>query len=133
MNNWNELLQTLLYTVITTILPIITAYIISFLKAKRDEKLQDINNEYIRNTLKDAMDIILDTVDTISQTFVDDLKKDGKFDKDKQKEALEKAINQAKKLMSEEAISLIIEKYNDLDEWIRTQIEAYIKKTKKNN
>jgi len=132
MNNWNELLQTLLYTVITTILPIITAYIISFLKAKRDEKLQDINNEYIRNTLKDAMDIILDTVDTISQTFVDDLKKDGKFDKDKQKEALEKAINQAKKLMSEEAISLIIEKYNDLDEWIRTQIEAYIK-AKKNN
>jgi hypothetical protein len=131
--NWNELLQTLLYTVITTILPIITAYIISFLKAKRDEKLQDINNEYIRNTLKDAMDIILDTVDTISQTFVDDLKKDGKFDKDKQKEALEKAINQAKKLMSEEVISLIIEKYNDLDEWIRTQIEAYIKKTKKNN
>jgi len=130
--NWNELLQTLLYTVITTILPIITAYIISFLKAKRDEKLQDINNEYIRNTLKDAMDIILDTVDTISQTFVDDLKKDGKFDKDKQKEALEKAINQAKKLMSEEAISLIIEKYNDLDEWIRTQIEAYIK-AKKNN
>lgn len=133
MNNWNELLQTLLYTVITTILPIITAYIISFLKAKRDEKLQDINNEYIRNTLKDAMDIILDTVDTISQTFVDDLKKDGKFDKDKQKEALEKAINQAKKLMSEEVISLIIEKYNDLDEWIRTQIEAYIKKAKKNN
>lgn len=132
MNNWNELLQTLLYTVITTILPIITAYIISFLKAKRDEKLQDINNEYIRNTLKDAMDIILDTVDTISQTFVDDLKKDGKFDKDKQKEALEKAINQAKKLMSEEVISLIIEKYNDLDEWIRTQIEAYIK-AKKNN
>lgn len=130
--NWNELLQTLLYTVITTILPIITAYIISFLKAKRDEKLQNINNEYIRNTLKDAMDIILDTVDTISQTFVDDLKKDGKFDKDKQKEALEKAINQAKKLMSEEAISLIIEKYNDLDEWIRTQIEAYIK-AKKNN
>lgn len=130
--NWNELLQTLLYTVITTILPIITAYIISFLKAKRDEKLQDINNEYIRNTLKDAMDIILDTVDTISQTFVDDLKKDGKFDKDKQKEALEKAINQAKKLMSEEVISLIIEKYNDLDEWIRTQIEAYIK-AKKNN
>ena len=129
--NWNELLQTLLYTVITTILPIITAYIISFLKAKRDEKLQDINNEYIRNTLKDAMDIILDTVDTISQTFVDDLKKDGKFDKDKQKEALEKAINQAKKLMSEEVISLIIEKYNDLDEWIRTQIEAYIKKNKK--
>lgn len=129
--NWNELLQTLLYTVITTILPIITAYIISFLKAKRDEKLQDINNEYIRNTLKDAMDIILDTVDTISQTFVDDLKKDGKFDKDKQKEALEKAINQAKKLMSEEVISLIIEKYNDLDEWIRTQIEAYIKKSKK--
>lgn len=128
--DWNELLQTLLYAVITAGLPVLLTFGVSYLKAKRDEKLQGMDNEYIKNTIIDATNIIIDTVDAVGQTYVDDLKKEGKFDTDKQKEALDKAMNQVKDLLSSEASDLIVDKYNDLDGWIRNIIESYIKNNK---
>jgi hypothetical protein len=129
--DWNKLLQDVLYLVITTGLPILLGYGVSYLKAKRDEKLQNIDNTYVKETLTEATEIIFNVVDTVAQTYVDDLKKDGSFDLDKQKEALQKALIQAKKLMNDDMTNLVVEKYNDLDEWIRSQIESYIKITKK--
>ena len=129
--DWNELLQTLLYVVITTGLPILLGYGVSYLKAKRDEKLQNIDNIYVKETIIDATNIIINTVNTVGQTFVDDLKKNGKFDLSKQDEALNKALNQAKDLLSLDATNLIIQKYNDLDKFIRTTIESYISSKKK--
>lgn len=128
--DWNGLLQTLLYAVITAGLPVLLVYGISLLKVKRDEKLQNINNEYIKNIIVDATNIVLGVVDTVGQTYVDDLKKEGKFDAEKQKEALNKALSQAKNLMNDEMVTLVVDKYNDLDTWIRTQIESYIKNSK---
>jgi hypothetical protein len=128
--DWNGLLQTLLYAVITAGLPVLLVYGISLLKAKRDEKLQNIDNEYVKNIIIDATNIVLGVVDTVGQTYVDDLKKEGKFDTEKQKEALNKALSQAKNLMNDEMVTLVVDKYNDLDTWIRTQIESYIKNSK---
>lgn len=129
--NWNELLQTLLYAVITTGLPIILGYGVTYLKAKRDEKLQNIDNIYVNETITEVTDIIMSVVDTVAMTYVDDLKKVGAFDLDKQDEALHKAINQTKNLINNDMTNLVVEKYNDLDGWIRSQIESYIKSTKK--
>ena len=126
----NEFLQTLLYAVITTTLPIIAGYGVSLVKAKREEKLLLIENTYVQETIRTATDIIIDTVDAVSQTYVDALKREGKFDETKQKEALNKAITQAKDLMNIETTNLVVEKYNDLDGWIRNVIEAYIKNYK---
>lgn len=129
--DWKELLQTLLYAVITTGLPIILGYGVTYLKAKRDEKLQNIDNIYVNETITEVTDIIMSVVDTVAMTYVDDLKKVGAFDLDKQDEALHKAINQTKDLMNNDMTNLVVEKYNDLDGWIRSQIESYIKSTKK--
>lgn len=128
--NWNELLETLLYAVITTGLPILLGYGISYLKTKRAEKLQTIDNTYVKETITQATDIIISVVDEVAMTYVDDLKKTGSFDLDKQKIALEKAVTQAKTLLNNDATNLVVEKYNDLDSWIRSQIESYIKSTK---
>jgi gas vesicle protein len=126
----NELLQNLLYAVITAGLPIILTYGISYLKTKRAEKLQNIENTYVKETITQATDIIMNVVDTIAQTYVDDLKKDGTFTPDNQKEALNKAVEQAKELLNDDVTELVVEKYNDLDGWIRATIESYIKSTK---
>ena len=127
----DKFLQDLLYVVITAVVPILVGYIISFLKAQRDKGLQEIDNTYVKNTFKEVTDIILNVVDTVTQTFVDDLKKEGSFDETKQKEALEKAINQAKEMTNEDGVNLVLEKYGDLDAFIRLTIEAYIQSTKK--
>lgn len=126
----DELLQTLIYAVVTTGLPLLIAYVISYLKATRNEKLQNIENTYITETITQATDIIMSVVDQVAMTYVDDLKKAGTFTLDKQDEALEKALTQAKELMNDDVSELVIEKYNDLDTWIRTQIESYLKVTK---
>lgn len=126
----NEFLQNLLYVVITTVLPILVGYGISYLKAKRDKELLNIDNTYIEETIIKATDIVLDTVDTVTQTYVDDLKKSGAFNEKEQKTALSKAINQAKELITLDTANLIVEQYNDLDTWIRNTIESYITKTK---
>lgn len=126
----SEFLQNLLYAVITAGLPVLIGYGVSYLKAKRAEKLQLIDNTYVKDTITDVTDIIIDAVDNIAQTYVDDLKKAGTFDETKQKEALEKAINQAKELINEDGAALVVEKYNDLDIFIRNTIEAYIKRNK---
>lgn len=123
--------QDLLYVVITAVVPILVGYFVSFLKAQRDKGLQEIDNTYVKTTFKEVTDIILKAVDTVSQTFVDNLKKEGSFDETKQKEALEKAINQAKDMINEEGVNLVLEKYGDLDAFIRLTIEAYIQSTKK--
>lgn len=127
----DKILQDLLYAVITAVLPILVGYFVSYMKAKREEKLQKINNTYVKTTIQDVTDIIFNVVDTVSQTYVDNLKKEGTFDESKQKEALNKAINQAKELINEDGTKLITEKYNDLDTFIRNTIEAYIKNSKK--
>jgi hypothetical protein len=126
----NEFLQNLLYAVITAGLPVIIGYGVSYLKAKRDQKLQDIDNTYVKETILDATNIVIDAVKTVAQTYVDDLKKTGKFTVEEQKIALEKAIEQAKLLLTLDTTNLVIQKYNDLDAWIKTVIEAYIKTTK---
>ena len=127
---WNKLLETLLYAVITTALPIILGYSVSYLKAKRAEKLQLVDNTYVKETITEVTDVIMSVVDTVAMNYVDDLKKTGSFDLDKQDEALNKAVEQAKTLMNNDMTNLVVEKYNDLDGWIRSQIESYIKSTK---
>lgn len=127
----NEVLQNLLYVVITAGLPIVIGYVASYLKAKRDTQLDKLDNAYVKDTIKDATNIVINTVLTVSQTYVSDLKKTGKFTEAEQKIALDKAITQTKELLSKDATVLLVSKYNDLDSWIRTIIEAYIKTTKK--
>jgi hypothetical protein len=126
----NEFLQNVLYVVITTLVPILVGYGISYLKAKRAEKLQNVDNTYVKETITQATDIIMNVVDTVTQTLVDDLKKQGKFDVEQQKLALQKALETSKDMLSTEAAELVVEKYNDLDTWIRNTIEAYIHSTK---
>jgi gas vesicle protein len=127
----SEFLQTILYAVITTCLPIIIGYVVSYLKAKRDKELQNIDSTYVKNTIKETTDTVISVVQTVAQTYVDDLKKAGRFTVEEQKIALSKAISQAKDLITIEAENVIVEKYSDLDAWIKTTIESYIQSTKK--
>lgn len=86
----------------------------------------EINN----SKLSQAIDIVIDVVDKINQTYVDNLKNDGMFNKDAQQRALNLAIIESEKLMTNEIAQFIQKNYGDLDEWITTKVEAYIKQSK---
>lgn len=87
-----------------------------------------IKNEKLRAVLDVALDVVQKSVLAIQQTFVEQLKKDGKFDKEAQKEALRKSINLALANLSDEAKKILEENFGNLEDWLIMQIEALVLK-----
>ena len=114
----STILQEVLMFVGIVSLGAITYSVFTYVKSK-------VNNAKIN----EAIDIILDTVDKVSQTFVDKLKQSNDFSKENQIKALNQALEEIKALMPD-AIKKYIEKnFNDVDQWIINKIESYIKRT----
>lgn len=85
-----------------------------------------IKNEKVRAISDTVLTLVRDSVIYVNQTFVDQLKKDGKFDKENQKEAFSKALERVKINLTEESRKLLEEVYGDVDAWLTTQVEAII-------
>ena len=70
--------------------------------------------------------IIFDAVQTVQQTFVDEMKKSGKFDAEAAKRAKDKAMAIIKGQLTEELRKYITDNFGDMEEWLMNQIEAVI-------
>ena len=115
-------LNEVLYTLITCALMIVVKFGVQLIRAKTSQ----IKNE----ELQQAIDGIGDIVIMVSQTFVDSLKESGNFDKEAQAKAFNMAKTAALNGMSD-SMKKYIDKYcGGLDEWLRIQIEAWVKKNK---
>lgn len=119
----NEILLNILSVVVSVVvLPLITLIgtkLIQFINKK-------INNAELSKQLETATNIATNAVRSVFQTYVESLKKEGKFDESSQKAALTKAILIAKAQLTEETKSYIEKIYSDLDNWLKVQIEATI-------
>ena len=115
-------LNEVLYTLITCALMIVVKFGVQLIRTKTSQ----IKNE----ELQQAIDGIGDIVIMVSQTFVDSLKESGNFDKEAQAKAFNMAKTAALNGMSD-SMKKYIDKYcGGLDEWLRIQIEAWVKKNK---
>ena len=74
--------------------------------------------------------IIFDAVQTIQQTFVDTLKKEGKFDDKAAKEAKEKCMTIINGQLTEELRKYITDNFGDMTEWLMNQVESTIHQIK---
>lgn len=83
-------------------------------------------NEKVNEVLHRVRNLVQDAVLTVQQTFTEQLKKDGKFDKEQQKIALQKAIDIILANLTEEAKDILNEIYGDIYKWLEVQIEATI-------
>jgi hypothetical protein len=128
--NLNELLMTLIQVVVIPAIPILVGYLVKYLKAKAEQTTVKINNELVRQYLQEAIDSVLQAVTYVSQTYVDSLKKQGKFDVDAQKIAFNTAKDIALQLLTEDAKNLITDLYGDLTVWLDTKIEQTVKEQK---
>lgn len=126
----SELLITLIQAVIIPAIPVLVTYLVKFLKAKSDQATVKIDNELIRIYLNEATDAVLQAVTYTAQTYVDSLKKQGKFDKEAQEQAFNTAKDVALKLLTEEAKRMITDLYGDLTIWLDTKIEQTVNEQK---
>ena len=121
------LIHEVLYVVIIAVVPVLAKYIVDLLNSKREEINARAESFAFQDAILRAIQLIQDVVDTTSQTYVEALKNEGKFDSESQKKAMDMTIQSVEKLMDKDMKDLINTVYLDFDEWVRVQIESYIK------
>lgn len=115
-------LNEVLYTLITCALMIVVRFGVQLIRTKTAA----IKNAEVQQMIDNIGDIVI----MVSQTFVDSLKESGNFDKEAQAKAFNMAKTAALNGMSD-SMKKYIDKYcGGLDEWLRIQIEAWVKKNK---
>jgi hypothetical protein len=119
----NETLQQALYIIITGCATALVSFICAYVNAKTK---QLINNKYINS----AIESVTDAVNTVTQTYVDAIKRDGAFTKEAQDEAKKKAIEIAETLITVDAQKAINETYGDFSKWLDSKIESTISANK---
>lgn len=123
----NEILLDVIGVLVTSILtPLLTwggIELVKWLSTKT-------KNEKVQKYIEEATNAVVVAVSEVSQTYVETLKKEGKFDKDAQKVAFEKAKAQALALISSNSKKAINTIYNDFDYWLNLMIELKVKELK---
>lgn len=119
MDQWLQILLAAVATIVTGLASWGVAVFTNWLSSK-------MKNQKAAKMISDIINIIKDAVMEIFQTYVEALKKEGKFDAAAQKLAKEKAIQKIMARLSEEMKTYITEHYGDIQAWISEQIEVVI-------
>ncbi len=114
-------LQTIILGAIGTIVTALVTWGVERLIAWLNTKIK--NNKALKY-LTEAIDVVQTVVKATFQTYVENLKNQNIFTEEAQKEALNRAVTQAKATLSAETQKYITENFGDLTEWIKLQIEA---------
>lgn len=116
-----SMLQIIVNGVLIVVVPIVTTAAVTFVR----EKVKG-------SKIEEAIDIVLDAVDETNQTFADQLREDGTFDEEKQKEALEKSLKKSLSMMNDRVLKLLEKEFNSAEAWIVSKIESACKQNKVN-
>ena len=126
----NAFIIELLQAIATAAIPVCAAYLVQYLHRKSEHIIAQTDNMTIKAFLAEATDAVSTAVTYTSQTFVDALKKEGQFDKDRQQEALKKSLDKAISLLSESAKNALTDIYGNLEAYLTSKIEAEVRSQK---
>ena len=121
--SFSELLANILNTVMVAVIPILVSFLVKRINIQT-------KNETINNYLTIAENAVSTAVQTISQTYVDALKSDGKFTAEEQKQAFEMAKTTAKQIMGDSALQALAQLTSDSNAWLEAKIEATVRTSK---
>jgi hypothetical protein len=125
-----EVLQNVLYAVITAAVPVITGFVCKWLASLYENNKTHIKNEKAKVVLGQVSDMIAAAVETTTSTYVKELKAENLFTKELHKEAFNKTYETVKKQLTEESIKIIAEAYGNVDEYLTNKIEQFVEELK---
>ena len=105
---------------------ILTVFIVTFIRAKKEELKKRIDNELLAKYVDMLAETVCAAVVMTNQTYVNALKKKGKFDAEAQKEAFNRTYEAVMTMLSEEATKYLNEFYGDLQTAVSTLIEKEV-------
>lgn len=85
-----------------------------------------IKNDKLKTILNSLNELVRNSVLAIQQTYVDALKKEGKFDEEAQKEAFERCLEYIKTNMPKDVKDWLDANSGDVEAYLRGLIEAQI-------
>ena len=104
---------------------------IAFLKAKITAVNTKSDNDTVNRIRWEVAEAVEDAVTAVNQTFVEELKNKNLFDKEKQEEAFERALEGTIDALSRETVDFINNTYGDINIWLIDKIEAAVSRNKK--
>ena len=129
----NEIMQQIVNACVPVLCLLITAagaYLVALIRKKTAQIQQQIDNDTATKYIDMACDAVAQAVAFTAQTYVDTLKTDGAFTKEKQIEAFNTAKEKALEIIGFTAVDILDEVYGDFDAWIETKIEQECRNTK---
>jgi hypothetical protein len=125
--DWLEIVNKIFDLCIIPLFGLGTAYFIAWLKTKRDEALIKIDNDTADKYVAMLFDTVATCVSATTQTYVDALKKQGKFDAEAQKVAFKLTYDAVIATLTDEAKEYLVAAYGDLTAFLTARIEAEVK------
>lgn len=114
-----ELVEMFFTLVLTPVLIYIAKYVVDYLKSKTE-------NERVKETLTLVEEAVRTAVAETNQTFVDQLKADGKFTPQEMFTAFERSLDRTKEILGGEAEKLLKKSMIDINSYIRARIELEV-------
>ena len=122
----SELLTKIFQVCIIPLLGVLTTFIIKWINVKSDQIQKNNDNTLANKYIQMLTDTINSCVIATNQTYVESLKKQGKFDAEAQKQAFEQTTQAVLTILSQEAKDYLANIYGDLDKYISEKIEASV-------
>ena len=121
-----ELLPVIFEVVLIPLLGVLTAYLVTFIKAKTKDLQAATENDKADKYLGIAAEVVSNCVVATNQTYVESLKKQGKFDEEAQKAAFEATLTAVMGVLSDEAKTYLPTIVGDLTLYLTNLIEAEV-------
>lgn len=118
--SWMDILIYVIEAIVGIVISIGIPMGIAWLKSKT-------KNETLRKLIDQAGATVTDCVKLVNQTYVDVLKREGKFDEAAAKEAYEICKNDVLLLLSKNAKEAITGSFGDIEAWLKVKIEATVR------
>lgn len=128
--DWIVMLYQIFELCVIPLLGVLTMYLVQFIRKKSQEITDKTDSELADKYIKMLTDTITTCVIATNQTYVESLKKQGKFDAEAQKEAFKLTYNAVMAVLTDEAKHYLAAIYGDLTAYITTRIEAEVNVSK---
>lgn len=121
-----ELLSQIFEVCIIPLLGVLTTFLVRYINTKMKTLADTTSDEKQKKYIEMLNNTITDCVIATTQTYVDTLKKQGKFDKEAQEQAFLMTFNAVSGLLTEESKKYLNEAIGDLDLYIKQKIESEV-------
>ena len=129
--DWMKLLYDVFNLCIVPLVGVLTFYLVQYIKAKGNEIASNVDSELASKYIVMLTTTITDCVVATNQTYVEALKKEGKFDKEAQNKAFQMTYNAVMDILTEDAKEYLNNFYGDLSLYLSKRIEAEVVANKK--